>query len=117
MLIAFIVVVLLAAILVPLIITGDLTAFFKRDAVLWGAGVVAIVVAILVNLMAEKKFGRIDLTAEQKYTVSPDMRKIMDKLGDDEAKITYYVYSRTPIFEPYRRNMIDKLTEIKNASK
>lgn len=116
MLIAFIVVLLVAAVIVPLIITGDLVAFFKRDAVLWAAAFVALGVAVLLNLVADKKFARIDLTTEKKYSVSNEMKHIMERLGDDEAKITYYVFARTPVFEPYKRDMIDKLNEIKNAS-
>lgn len=116
MLITFIGVVVAAAILVPLIVTGDLTNFFKRDAVLWGAGLVALVSAVLINLVSEKKFGRVDLTAEGKYSVSPEMKRIIERLGNDEAKVTYYAYSKSPMFEPYKRDMIDKLNEIKNVS-
>ena len=116
LIIAFVVVLLVAAVIIPLLIIGDLTAFFKRDAVLWAAGIVALGVAVLLNFVADKKFARIDLTAEKKYSVSDEMKHIMERLGDDEAKITYYAYAVTPAFEPYKRDMIDKLKEIKNAS-
>jgi len=112
-----IVAVLLAACLVPLILTGDVTAFFKRDAVLLAAAAVALVVAVLVNLLADKKFGRIDLTAEKKYSISEEMHHIIDRLGEDQAKLTYYVFSSLSAFEPMKRDMLDKLNEIKNASK
>src|ERR1043165_5025179 len=108
-------VVLLAACLVPLIIYGDPLAFFKRDAVIWGSGAVALLLAILINLMADKFPRRFDLTAEKKYSVSQELKNILSKL-DHQAKITYYVYANFQEFAQYKRNMLDKLGEIKNAS-
>src|ERR1043165_10248991 len=108
-------VVLLAACLVPLIIYGDPLAFFKRDAVIWGSGAVALLLAILINLMADKFPRRFDLTAEKKYSVSQELKNILSKL-DDQAKITYYVYANFQEFAQYKRNMLDKLGEVKNAS-
>src|SRR4051812_10259825 len=114
-LLIIVLVLLLAACIVPLIIYGDPASFFKRDAVIWAAGGVALLVAILVNLMADKFPRRIDLTSEKKYSVSPELKHVLSTL-DDEVKIIYYNYSTLQQFVPLRRDMIDKLSEVKNAS-
>ena len=78
MVIAIVVFILLAAVgLVPLVITGALTRFFKRDGILVLAGLVAVIVGVLINFVADKKFWRLDLTAESKYSVTTEMRHIV----------------------------------------
>lgn len=108
-------VILLAALLVPLILTGDMATFFKRYALTLAIGIVGVAVAILVNTLAQKVSLRADLTTDQKYTVSPSLRNIVTKMSD-QVQIIYYVSGKIQQFVEIKLNMTDKLNEIKTAT-
>ncbi len=108
-------VVLLAALLVPLILTGDMATFFKRYALTLAIGIVGVAVAILINTLAQKLSLRADLTTDQKYTVSPGLRNIVTKMSD-QVQIIYYVSGKIQQFVEIKLNMTDKLNEIKTAT-
>jgi ABC-type uncharacterized transport system involved in gliding motility auxiliary subunit len=88
-----------------------------RDTMVVVAVVVAFAIVIMGNLLADRKFTRVDLTAEQKYSISEPFKNIMGRL-DDTLTITYYVSGQVPTwFEITKRDMLDKLHEIESASK
>ncbi len=101
--------------LVPLATGGDFKTFFKRYGMIFLIGIVSTLDCIFVYMIAEKLPFRHDLTAERKYSVDPGLSRIMHKL-DDQVQITYFVYARIQQFAELKLKMIDKLTEIKNAS-
>lgn len=116
MIIAIVVgIVLLAALIVPLIYTGDFATFLKRFGLTVGIGLVGVLVAILVNSISQKASVRSDLTADQKYSVSPGLLNIAKKL-DDQVEIVYYVSSKIQEFVQIKLDLTDKLNEIKNAT-
>lgn len=108
--------VLLAALLIPLFLTGDLQVFLKRYGLTLAIGFVGVLVAILLNSLAQKASVRTDLTADQKYSVSPGLMNITNKLTD-QVQIVYYVSSKIQEFVQIKLDLTDKLNEIKNASK
>src|SRR5438477_11798935 len=89
----------------------------SRDTMVIVAVVVAVCVTIFANLLADKKFGRLDLTKEGRYSLSKPFRNILNQL-EDTLEVTYYVSEKSPPpgFETYKRNMLDKLHEIEMAS-
>ncbi|MCY3020059.1 MAG: GldG family protein [Planctomycetota bacterium] len=88
-----------------------------RDTVAVAAVIVACAAVIMANLLADRKFARLDLTGESKYSVSAPFGRIMDTL-DDTATITYYISGTVPAwFESTKRDILDKLHEIETASK
>ena len=93
-----------------------------RDTMVIVAVVVAVCVTIFANLLADKKFGRIDLTKEGRYSLSQPFRNILGRLeptdnGAPSCEITYYVSEKAvPEFAHYRRDMLDKLREIETFS-
>jgi ABC-type uncharacterized transport system involved in gliding motility auxiliary subunit len=89
----------------------------SRDSMVVVAVVVALVVTVMANLLADKKFARVDLTAEGRYSLSKSFLNILGRL-EDTLKVTYYVSEKAPVgFEKYRRDMLDKLHEIELAGK
>ncbi|MFH0939932.1 MAG: Gldg family protein [Planctomycetota bacterium] len=88
-----------------------------RDTLVLIAVVIAFAVTVMANLLADRKFARIDLTSEGKYSLSQPFRSILARLNDnDPLKITYYVLKDCAPFENYKRDMLDKLNEIKTAA-
>ena len=80
------------------------------------AVIVAACVTIFANLLADKKFWRLDLTKEGRYSLSEPFRNILSRL-EDKCQITYYVSDNgPPLFEHFKRDMLDKLHEIETAS-
>ncbi len=89
----------------------------SRDSMVVIAVIVAACVMILANLLADKKFARIDLTKEGRYSLSQPFTNIIGRL-DDTLRVTYYVSEKGPEgFEQIKRDMLDKLQEIETASK
>ena len=88
-----------------------------RDTIAIAAVLVALVVTVMANLLADRKFARLDLTSEKKYSLSPPFLRILDKL-DDTATLTYYISGHVPSwFEVTKRDILDKLHEIEVAAK
>ena len=80
------------------------------------AVIVAIAVTILANLLADRKFTRIDLTKEGRYSLSDPFKRILGRL-EERAAVTYYISSQVPAgFLNYRQAIIDKLKEVENIS-
>jgi ABC-2 type transport system permease protein len=87
-----------------------------RDAVVIASLVVAAAVMIIANVLADRKFTRLDLTSEKRYSVSEPFRNILNRLKDP-ATITYYSLKQVPTsFESRKRDILDKLQEIKTAA-
>jgi len=88
-----------------------------RDTVVLVAVVIAFTVTVMANLLADRKFARMDLTSEEKYSLSEPFIKILNRL-DDTATLTYYVSEHVPSwFTATKRDILDKLREIETASK
>jgi ABC-2 type transport system permease protein len=80
------------------------------------AVVLALGVLVFANLLAEKAFRRLDLTAEKRYSLSEPFRKILSRL-EDPLVLTYFVSTNVPGgFEPIKRDIIDRLEEIRMAA-
>jgi ABC-2 type transport system permease protein len=87
-----------------------------RDLMAVAAVVIVLVVTVAANLLADRKFARLDLTSEKKYSLTEPFKRIVEKL-DDTATITYYTSSKAPAwFESPKRDILDKLQEIATAS-
>lgn len=81
------------------------------------AVVIAVVIVVMANLLADRKFARADMTAERKYSISEPFKNILGRL-DDTLTLTYYISGQVPTwFEVPKRDMLDKLREIETASK
>jgi ABC-2 type transport system permease protein len=90
-----------------------LTTFITGTALL--AGIVIVLNMIFNNI----NIGRFDLTADQVYKLSPGVEKILSDL-EAPIEITYYVSSSEKMptqWKNLERDVIDKLKEIKLASK
>jgi len=88
----------------------------QRDRYAVGTVLVLLVVVITANLVAELRFWRLDLTAEQRYSLSAPFHNILNRL-EDPLKITYYSSEVVPAqFEFGKRAMLDKLREIETAA-
>ncbi|HYG73546.1 MAG TPA: GldG family protein [Planctomycetota bacterium] len=88
-----------------------------RDTIVLIAVVVAFMVTVMANLLADRKFARWDLTSETKYSLSPSFIKILGRL-DDTTTLTYYVSASVPSwFNATKRDILDKLREIETAAK
>jgi len=88
-----------------------------RDTIALAAVAVALAVTVLANLLADRRFARLDLTSEKKYSLSEPFLRILGRL-DDTATITYYISGHVPSwFETTKRDILDKLQEIKTAAK
>lgn len=88
-----------------------------RDTLAVAAVAVALVSVVMANLLADRKFARLDLTSEKKYSLSEPFRRILGSL-DDTATITYYISGQVPSwFETTKRDILDKLREVETAAK
>lgn len=87
-----------------------------RNAYLALAVVLALGVVIFANLVADRGFARVDLTADRKYSLSEPFRNVLGRL-QDQLKVTYCVSKNVPEwFEGTRRDILDRLREIEMAS-
>jgi len=81
------------------------------------AVIIAVVIVVMINMLADRKFARADMTAEKKYSISEPFKNILGRL-DDTMTMTYYISGQVPTwFEVPKRDMLDKLREIETASK
>lgn len=79
--------------------------------------VLALGILVFANLVAERAFARVDLTAEQRYSLTPPFRSILDKLKAP-LQLTYYVSETWPNqYQQRRRDILDKLDEIRSFGK
>lgn len=89
----------------------------SRNAYLAVAMLLAAGVVVFANLLADRGFVRVDLTADKKYSLSEPFRTIIGRL-DDQMKVTYCVSKAVPDwFEGTKRDILDRLREIEMASK
>jgi ABC-type uncharacterized transport system involved in gliding motility auxiliary subunit len=87
-----------------------------RDSMVVIAVIAAFAVTVMANLLADRKFVRLDLTKEKRYSLSEPFRNILGCLKDT-TKVTYYVSADPPgWFAPHKRDILDKLKEIETAS-
>lgn len=87
-----------------------------RDAIVTVAVVIAVAVTIMANLLADRKFARLDLTSEHRYSISKEFGSILNRL-ESTVDLTYYVSKQVPLeFEAGKRDILDKLNEIVQAS-
>ncbi|MCW8132231.1 MAG: GldG family protein [Planctomycetota bacterium] len=88
----------------------------QRD-ILAGVSVVLVfAVVIVANLISDRVFKRWDLTAEGRYSLSEPFHRIVQGL-DEPLKLTYYISDEVPAeFEVGKRDILDKLGEVKTAS-
>ena len=88
-----------------------------RDVMVIAAVTIAVVLTVMANLLADRKFVRIDLTNEGRYSLSPEFINIVGRL-EDTLDITYYISQQVPPeFANGKRDIIDKLKEIELASR
>ncbi len=108
---------LLKYVIIPLIIA--LIFYFlprKTDRLIFASILVSSAVLILANVLADRRFSRLDLTSEKRYSVSDPFRNILSRL-QDPATVTYYTLKQVPTsFEGRKRDILDKLNEIKTAA-
>jgi ABC-2 type transport system permease protein len=84
-----------------------------------GAALLAGIVILLNMVFHNLSLGRLDLTTDQVYRLSPSVKKILSKL-DAPIEITYYVSSSEKMptqWKNLERDVIDKLKDLRNASK
>ena len=86
-----------------------------RDVFTLVAAIMAALIVIIVNQLADRSFKRWDLTSEQKYSFSQGFLNIINKL-EGPLKITYYISDKPPEqFAASKRGILDKLNDIKVA--
>jgi len=74
-------------------------------------------VIILINILSDRLFLRLDFTADKRFTLSKATKDILDSLKET-ATITAYISEELPSqFSQLRRDFKDELTEYSNRSK
>jgi ABC-type uncharacterized transport system involved in gliding motility auxiliary subunit len=87
-----------------------------RDSLALAAVAAAVLLTVTVNILADKKFWRADLTSEGRYSVSMPFRRILERLKYP-AKLTYYISGAVPAHvENVKRDILDTLREIETAA-
>ncbi len=75
-------------------------------------------IAILSNIVGSRIPGRLDLTKEKLYTLSPATISILDRLPDDIVNVTLYASSQLPPdFQPVLRDTKDTLSDYQTLAK
>lgn len=78
--------------------------------------VVALLIVVLVNVLADKFNFRLDLTDDARYTLSDATKSIISKLDEPVTITVYFTADMPPQLHPFRRELSDLLTEYFNAS-
>ncbi|MBM3329776.1 MAG: hypothetical protein FJY67_09955 [Calditrichaeota bacterium] len=90
----------------------------KRTDIFAGPTVILIIaILVMVNLVSSRLFGRLDLTENRAYTLSPVTKQILRELPD---KLTIKAYFTRDLPAPYNttaRNVEDQLAEMKAFSR
>ncbi|MCK6473572.1 MAG: GldG family protein [Planctomycetes bacterium] len=91
----------------------------SRDLLALLSIVLAFGIVVFLNLVAEKRFARVDLTAEKVYSLTGNFQNILTRLAqnpDSPLKVTYYSSENGPSgFLQLRRDVLDKLKEVETA--
>jgi ABC-type uncharacterized transport system involved in gliding motility auxiliary subunit len=88
----------------------------SRDAYALISVALTLAAVFLANRIADRVYARWDLTEEKRYSLSEPFYNIIRGL-QDPLKITYYISESVPAdFEVGKRDILDKLNEIKTAS-
>jgi hypothetical protein len=87
-----------------------------RDSLVLVAIFAAVLLTVTLNILADKKFWRKDLTSEGRYSLSEPFRNILSRLKYP-AKVTYYISGSVPTHvENVKRDILDTLREIETAA-
>lgn len=75
-------------------------------------------IAVLSNIVGSRIPGRLDLTEDKLYTLSPATRDLLAGLPDDVVNVTLYASDRLPSeFQPVFRDTRDMLSDYRTLSK
>ncbi|MFW6369641.1 MAG: GldG family protein [Bacteroidota bacterium] len=74
-------------------------------------------IVILINILANRFFFRLDLTEDKQYTLSEATRDILRSLEEPVTITAYFSKKLPPDYANLRRDFKDMLTEYKNISK
>lgn len=75
--------------------------------------VIAIALLVLINWIASIQYGRIDLTEDKRYTLSPTTTEFLEQL-QDTIRFSVYLHGDLPLaFTKMKREVTDMLTEYK----
>lgn len=93
----------------------------SRDLLALLSIVLAFGIVVFLNLVAEKRFYRVDLTEDRIYSLSDSFKNILARLEqtpDRPLKVTYYSSENGPSkFLQVRRDVLDKLKEVETAGR
>ena len=78
--------------------------------------VMILVVIVLVNILGDKYFARLDFTADKRYTLSKASKDILKNLPEPVTVTAYFTEDLAPQFLKIKRDFKDLLTEYANAS-
>ena len=88
-----------------------------RDVLSIVAAVIALLIVVIVNQLADRSFRRVDLTADERYSLSEGFLNVINRL-ESTLRITYVVSGQVPPgLERIKRDILDKLNDIKTAGK
>ncbi len=73
-------------------------------------------ILIVINLISEKLFVRLDFTADKRYTLSPATRDILENLDDVVTVTAYFTKDLPPQLQKVRKDFEDLLIEYENRS-
>lgn len=74
-------------------------------------------IIVLVNLLSNQFFTRLDVTEDKQYTLSPATKNILRNLGEPISVKAYFSKDLPTDFEKIRRDFQDMLVEYRNISK
>jgi ABC-type uncharacterized transport system involved in gliding motility auxiliary subunit len=87
-----------------------------RDSLVLVAVFAALLLTVTLNILSDKKFWRIDLTSEGRYSLTQPFKRILSRLKYP-AKVTYYISGSVPTHvENVKRDILDTLREIETAA-
>ncbi len=74
---------------------------------------IGIVVLVLVNVLANQFFFRVDLTEDERYTIAPATERMLEKLKEPVLITVYLEGSMPPAFKRLQTSVREKLEEFK----
>lgn len=84
----------------------------KKDIIIWALTI--LISLFVINLLASRHFGRVDLTAGQEYTLAPATKQLLSKLDDIITIRLYFSKKLPPALMPLQRLVEDILDEYKS---
>jgi len=73
-------------------------------------------ILVIVNMISEKLFLRLDFTADKRYTLSPATKDILEDLDDVITVTAYFTQDLPPQLQKSRKDFEDLLIEYENRS-